>query len=148
MNTFPLIDDYKNKSKKLFDPRIPNYNPNFNPSFNPSIKPELNPRFNPLSNNEDLFFSDFSEKINIELNSIELALRTLNISKYEYNQMDINQLKSFRRIDCSSSDIFAINILIYYKQNSKNLLLPKLNLSDNENFAKIHPEVNLLNNKN
>ena len=65
---------------------------------------------------------NFSENIDIEHNSVNLALNILNMSKSSYNSMTIQELKSKRIIDCSSTTINALNILIYYKQNSKSFL--------------------------
>lgn len=96
---------------------------------------------------------NFSEQINIEENSIKLALNTLNMSKFKYYEMTINELKEYRHIDCNSMDIYAINILIYYKQNSKNLLFPEITSINTTNkqknnkcgqdkfYAKIYPEI-------
>jgi hypothetical protein len=86
-----------------------------------------------------------------------LALSVLGMSKSEYNGMTVNQLKGLRRIDCDNNNIYAVNILIYYKQNSKNLSFPQINPiinspikpkfnqygnGDEKTYAKIHPEIN------
>lgn len=62
---------------------------------------------------------DFTNQINIEADSVNLALSVLGLSKNEYNSMSVEELKSCRRIDSGQQDIFALNILIYYKK-SKN----------------------------
>lgn len=88
----------------------------FTDTENNIIRPQLaKPEWNP----------DFSERINVEDDSINLALETLSLSRYDYNLMDINQLRNLRRIDSSNSTIYALNILIYYKKNSK-LTLPQI----------------------
>lgn len=136
MNTFPLIN-YKNRPKEsLIHPTpILIYN---KPSIDES------------NFNSSVCTQNFSDLINIEGDSIYLALKTLGMSKEEYNSMTIQELKYHKRIN--SSLISAFNILIYYKQNSKSFL-PQLNLSSihyknnwiNSNepkitSAKIHPE--------
>lgn len=98
---------------------------------------------------------DFEEKFDIEYDSIGLALCVLGISKAEYNSMNIQELKQKKRIDCETSHIYALNILIYYKKNQK-FILPQLspvkhksnfNLSDKNNYSsssinsKIFPEL-------
>lgn len=103
---------------------------------------------------------DFGEHIDIEAESIGLALSILGMSKSEYNTMSVNQLKDMRRIDCDNNNIYAVNILIYYKQNSRNLLFPQINpivhshIKPNLNqygneyiktFAKIYPEIDEIN---
>ena len=65
---------------------------------------------------------DLSESINIESISIELALDILQISKSEYSFIDIQELKSRKNINWSKISLNALNILIYYKQNSKSFL--------------------------
>lgn len=62
---------------------------------------------------------DFSEHINIESNSVGLALDILNMSMGEYNSLDIQKLKLIRKYNSSKSSTYALNILVYYKQNSK-----------------------------
>ncbi len=87
------------------------------------IFPEFDPRndFNPKNNFESKndFELNFSESIDIKNDSIFLALNTLNMSKSEYNLIDIYELKSQRRIDLDTSSICALNILIHYKEKSK-----------------------------
>ena len=154
MNSFPSINE-QNRPKGLFEPHVPDFTPKFkdNPNFGlyPSNEPKnklnslLGPDWTP----------NFTERIDIEADSIGLALSTLNLSKAEYNSMSINQLKDLRRIDYHASNNYAINILIYYKQNSKNLSIPKINpfqhnfpepkfnyYGEKINHAKIYPEMN------
>lgn len=103
---------------------------------------------------------DFGEHIDIEADSIGLALSILRMSKSEYNTMSVKQLKGMRRIDCDNNNIYAVNILIYYKQNSRNLSLPQINHiphsdikpnfiqysnKDKKTFAKIYPEIDEIN---
>lgn len=77
------------------------------------------------------------------------------MSKAEYNSMSINQLKDLRKIDCDTSNIYTINILIHYKQNLKNLSFPEINpfqhnlikpkfnhYREEKSYAKIYPEMN------
>lgn len=111
----------------------PNFNPNFDPNTNPNVKQIILPKFpsfpnvpnfNPGFANPGLanpkfsdFNPDFSEKINVESDSINLALSVLEMSKNEYNSMNIDELKTMRRIDASCTQIYALNILIHYKKN-------------------------------
>ena len=62
------------------------------------------------------FVPDFSEKINIMSDSLNLALHTLNLPESEYKILSIQDLKSLRKIDTDCVGIWALNILIYYKQ--------------------------------
>ena len=160
MNSFPSINE-QNRPKGLFEPYVPVFAPRFkdrqnfglysaNPTntTNPTNEPEPKSKLNPLLGPD--WTPNFTERIDIEANSIGLALSTLNLSKAEYNAMDINQLKDMRRIDCHVSDIYAYNILIHYKQNSRNLSIKehnsfqhKFNLYGEEKaHAKIYPEMN------
>lgn len=151
MNSFPSINE-QNRPKELFEPHVPDFAPRFEDRPNPGLYPtnELEPKnkLNPLLGPD--WTPDFTERIDIEANSIGLALSTLNLSKAEYNAMDIYQLKDMRRIDCHVSDIYAYNILIHYKQNSRNLSIKghnsfqhKFNLYGEEKaHAKIFPEMN------
>ena len=115
-------DIYKNSKNDKFSSFpaliVPNKNPNF---FEPS--------FTPNSSNTNLFqpktgldkpdwIPDFSEQIDVIGDSINLALYTLGMSMGEYNVLDISELKTQRRIDCSCEKIFALNILIHYKKNT------------------------------
>jgi hypothetical protein len=68
------------------------------------------------------FEIDFSEKFDVVNDSINLALLNLNLSMNEYNSLDIESLKSMRRIDNHSLETYAINILIYYKKSKQNKL--------------------------
>ena len=104
MNPFPSINE-NNRPVGLFEPHTPNLTPRFEPDWTP----------------------DFGEHIDIEADSIGLALSILRMSKSEYNTMSVKQLKRMRRIDCDNNNIYAVNILIYYKQNSRNLLFPEIN---------------------
>lgn len=144
MDNLPFINN--NNQKGLFQSNSPN-SPNSPNSQNmqnirnqsPKYKLELKPKFEQepifdldskqkriyMDNTYDPdWIPDFTEKINIEAESIGLALNVLGLSKAEYNYMSIKQLKEYKTIDCSSSHIFAYNILIHYKQNSKNKLFP------------------------
>jgi len=109
---FPNINE-QNRPVELFEPYLPS-NLTY-PKINPSLKLDLCPEFTP----------DFSEHIDIESSSINLALGTLGISRGEYNCLDIQELKSRRRIDLDGKSINALNVLIYYKQNS-NTFLPQV----------------------
>ena len=60
------------------------------------------------------FVPDFSEKINIMSDSLNLALHTLNLPESEYKILSIQDLKSLRKIDTDCVGIWALNILIYY----------------------------------
>jgi len=66
--------------------------------------------------------------------SINLALHTLGMSKAEFNSSDIISLKSQRKINCSCEQIWALNILIYYKNstnsNLQNISPIKYNLNE------------------
>lgn len=111
MNSLPFIND-NNKPRGLFEPYIPT-----------TPKDLIFPDWTP----------DFSERINIERESVGLALDILGITRAEYNSMNINELKELRRIDCDTKMIYATNILIYYKQNSTynstyNSSLPEISL--------------------
>ena len=162
MNSFPSINE-QNRPKGLFEPHMPNFIPRFEdkPNFglypanptNPTNEPEQKNKLNPLLGPD--WTPDFIERIDIEADSIGLALSTLRISKAEYNAMSISQLKDLRRIDCHVGDIYAINILIHYKQNSRNLSIPKINpfqhnfpkpkfnyYGEETVHAKIYPEMN------
>ena len=131
MNHFPSINE-NNRSNGLFE-------------INSTSSSTSNSTSNSSSN------QDFSEQIDIEVESISLALRTLSISKLKYNEMNINELKELRRIYKNNN--YAINILIYYKQNSTkyyfpqisliyhNIIKQKKNLYENEKYAKIYPEI-------
>jgi hypothetical protein len=108
---FPNIIDH-NRNNDLFEPFFSNKNDFTKSSLNLNL---MEPDWTP----------NFSENIDIEQNSVNLALNILNMSKSSYNSMTIQELKSKRIIDCSSTTINALNILIYYKQNSKSFL-PKI----------------------
>lgn len=156
MNPFPSINE-NNRPVGLFEPHTPNLTPRFEPDIgfhpnNPSKK--TNPIFKPD------WTPDFGEHIDIEADSIGLALSILGISKSQYNTMSIKQLKGMRRIDCDNNNIYAVNILIYYKKNSRNLLFPEINPivhshikpnlnqysnEDKKTFAKIYPEIDEIN---
>lgn len=140
MNPFPSINE-NNRPLRLFEPDIGLH-------LNNPLK-QTNPTFN------SDWTPDFSERINIEVESIGLALSILGMSKSEYNSMTINQLKELRRIDYDNNNIYAVNILIYYKQNSKKLSFPQINpiihspikpkfnqSGDEKAYAKIYPEIN------
>ena len=108
---------YGNKKNNKFS-GFPNLVvPDKNPIF-------FEPQFRQIDNNKNLFqpkpdwTPDFSERIDVVEDSINLALHTLGMSKSEYNASDTLSLKSQRRIDCSSKQIWALNILIYYKKNT------------------------------
>lgn len=103
----------------------------FEPYFKPikSIKPYnstyslKDSKFNFHSNSELDFGPDwqpdFSEKFDIKNNSISLALYTLDMTMCEYNAHDIQSLKSIRKFDCNNGHLFALNILIYYKNQKR-----------------------------
>ncbi len=116
----------------------------------------------PDSDSDSDWNQDFSEQIDIEEESISLALRTLCISKLEYNGMNIDELNELRRIDKNNN--YAINILIYYKQKSTkyyfqqispihhNIIKQKFNFYDNQKkytkkytkkYAKIYPKIDI-----
>ena len=82
----------------------------------PDFKPDFTPDFTP----------DFSERFDVENDSVCLALHTLGLSRSEYNSMRLDELKAQRRIDCGTAEIWAWNILAYYKKNSR-LFLPDFN---------------------
>lgn len=79
------------------------------------------------------FVPDFSERFDVENDSVCLALNTLGMSRPEYNSVSAEELKSQRKINCSSAEIWALNILIYYKKNSK-ISLPNLSPSPSKNI--------------
>ena len=72
------------------------------------------------------FTPDFSERFDVENDSVCLALHTLGLSRSEYNSMRLDELKAQRRIDCGTAEIWAWNILAHYKKNSR-LFLPDFN---------------------
>ncbi len=116
MNQFPSINE-RNRPKGLFEPHIPG------PLVPPknSNKPFVNvpyfsgPDFNGPDFNGPDWTPDFSFKIDIEGESIQLALNTLGMTRAEYNSMSIQDLNSQKRIDCAGNSSCALNILIYYK---------------------------------
>lgn len=75
--------------------------------------------------NKSDFVIDSYEKIDVENDSISLALSILGLSRSDYNSLSIDELKYKRNIDCNNIDIWSLNILIYYKKNSR-LFLPEL----------------------
>lgn len=135
MNPFPSIDE-QTKPIGLFEPPLrkplymhpPKYsNPNINP--------------NPIYSGPD-WTPNFEEKIDVESDSVRLALYVLGISKAEYNSMSIQELKEQKRIDLQTSHIYALNILIHYKKNSK-LILPQLSpIKHKSNFDFNSMEIN------
>ena len=104
-----------------------------NDGYGENLKfPRIPEGFEPKWNNSNIpgpgkpdFTPDFSERFDIENDSICLALHTLGLSRSEYNSMSVDELKSQRRIDCGIAEIYAWNILAHYKKNSK-LFLPEL----------------------
>lgn len=113
-------------------------NPDKNSNF-------IEPQFKPNSPNKFLFqpkleiekpdwTPDFSESFDIVGDSINLALHTLGMGKNEYNSSNVSSLKSQRRIDCSREQIWALNILIYYKKNT-NSNLPDLSPIKHTNLS-------------
>jgi hypothetical protein len=102
---------------------LPNIKSNFSELSGPDIPFGYNK--NDLKISKPDWTPDFSEKIDVIGDTINLALYTLGMSRSEYNSSDISNLKSQRRIDCSSEKIWALNILIYYKKNT-NVNLPDL----------------------
>lgn len=79
------------------------------------------------------FVPDFSEKLDVGHDSVCLALHTLGLSRPEFNSYTVEELKSQRKINCSCAEIWALNILIYYKKNSK-ISLPNLSPSPSKNI--------------
>ena len=77
----------------------------------------------PLSNNQNTSIellklnwnSSFEHSINLEHESIELALETLNIPRIQYNSMTITDLNGPQFYNSNSR---ALNILLYYKKRS------------------------------
>lgn len=82
---------------------------------------------------------DFSEKIDIVSDSINLALNTLNMSRAEYNSLTNQELKARRGINSMESSLWALNILIYYKKKS-NSLLPELEINKNNSKILSHED--------
>jgi len=92
------------------------------------------------------------ELIDIEGESIQLALNTLGMTRAEYNSMSIQDLNSQKRIDCAGNSSCALNILIYYKQNTKSFLPQFSPIQHKNNWTgsnehkitniKIYPELN------
>jgi len=109
-----------------------------------SIPFETKPKCVDIFNKSD-FAVDFTEKFDIENDSVCLALNTLGMSRTEYNSSSIDELKSKRRIDCNNVEIWSINILIYYKKSSR-LFLPELN--PNKNILTNNSYDNLSSNSN
>ena len=95
---------------------------------------------------------DIIEKIDIESESIDLALNTLNMTYFDYNSLDVDELIMRKKICNVSTLTCALNILIHYKQ--KKSFFPqtspiKNNSHINYNYfdeingtdvPKIHPE--------
>ena len=122
MNIHPQF----NKTKRPYEPDNPLGNPNPWEHPNPNFYPPDNfmPRFN-IDTKPD-WTPDFSERIDIETSSVNLALTVLNMSKREYNSMSIQDLKKQRKQNFEITSHDALNILIYYKQDTGNFL-QKLN---------------------
>lgn len=116
MSTFPSINE-QNGPKRLFEQHI-NEPVAFPTRYN-------NQNFNGSYMDGPDWTPDFSQHINIEAESIQLALHTLGISKAEYNSMSIQDLNQ-KKIHTTDNSNCALNILIYYKQNSKSFL-PQFN---------------------
>jgi hypothetical protein len=153
MNHLPLINE-RNRPKCLFEPHIPC------PLVRPrnSNKPFVNvpyfgaPDFNEPDFNRSDYFPEFSFKIDIEGESIQLALNILGMTRSEYNSMSIQELSSQKKIDCTCNSSCALNILIYYKQNTKSFLpqFSPIQHKHNRTFSnehkitnvKIYPELN------
>ena len=152
MNNNPSINK-NNRPNELFEPHIPNLTPRF------ESKQDIK-----LSPNDTIFNANLSqdlpEHIDIKAESIKLALSILNITKSEYNVTNLNQLKKLKSIHNNNTYINALNILIYYKQNSensgnsRNLPLPEINpiqhtsakqkinhCGNEKTYAKIYPEI-------
>lgn len=81
------------------------------------------------------FTPDFSEKIDIRSDSINLALHTIGMGMSEYNSLNIQDLKLKKNI--SHSDTWAINILIHYKETVSLPHLKKRSLKLSDNLLKI-----------
>lgn len=143
MNTFPSINE-QNRPKGLFEPHTPGPLA-FPPIYN-------KPNFDGSNFDGPDWTPDFSYRIDIEADSIQLALNTLGMTKAEYNSISILDLKTQKRIDTLSNSICALNILIYYKQNSKSFLSQFSPIQYNNNRSnlyehkipnvKIFPEIN------
>lgn len=115
----------------------------FGGDFAPNLPFDNNQNHNEYFNNHNIvrktqnsnfkdFTPNFNEIINIEKQSIGLALSVLQLSKNEYDRMSIEELKSFKKINIDYQISYAVNILSYYKQNSK--LLYSNNNENNYNF--------------
>jgi hypothetical protein len=158
MNQFPSINE-RNKPKNLFEPHIPsplvqprNSNKSFinGPDF--SSHDFSSPDFSSPDFNGSDYFPDFSVKIDIEAESIQLSLNTLGMTRAEFNSMSIRDLWSKKRIDCDGNSSCALNILIYYKQNTKSFLPQFSPIQYKNNWTgfnknkinnvKIYPELN------
>ena len=148
MNTFPSINE-QNRPKGLFEPHTPGRLA-FPPIYN---KPDFDgSNFDGSNFDGPDWTPDFSYRIDIEADSIQLALNTLGMTKAEYNSISIQDLKTQKRIDTMGNSICALNILIYYKQNSKSFLSPFSPIQYNNNKSnlyeykipnvKIFPEIN------
>lgn len=136
MNPFSSINE-NNRPLGLFEPHKPRFEHDIGFHPNNPFK-QSNPTFGPD------WTPDFSECINIEAESIGLALSVLGMSKSEYNGITVNQLKELRRIDCDNKNIYSINILTYYKQNSK-ISISQINPIME---SSIEPELNIVMKKN
>ncbi len=84
----------------------------------------------PKSNNSD---NSDTYNIDIENESINLAINTLQMSLSEYNLASIDELLSIKQNYSNVSKINSINILIHYKNKLNKI--PKINNKDiNENI--------------
>lgn len=153
-NTFPSIEEQNKKHKGIFDK--PNKQNELNAQYlnNANNFPDIHnsPDIPDTYNLHDFpdfpdYVPNFSEKIDIESDSVNLALSTLNMTKAEYNGMSINDLKNLKRSNFINSNAsYSINILIYYKQNSKNSLFPNISpiqhITPNLRIPQVHLEPN------
>lgn len=104
-----------NDNKRYLVPSSSNFYPK---------KQNINNNFNPFPD----WTPNFSNTIDIRNESIDLALGVLNMSKLEYNGMDIGQIKNLKCINSGYLESNAINILIYYKQQNNNFIKHQTNL--------------------
>lgn len=125
------MEPYLHNEKKLnglHEPIVPRFDNDFNPK--PNLFPNINSKPNPFLNPDpEANFPDwtpnFSNPINIEEESIGLALGTLGLSKAEYQAMDLNELTQYKKLEADYLHSYAINILIHYKKNFEYSKCPK-----------------------
>jgi len=100
----------KYSSKLYFIPTLLNSNKKLDMSY--KFEPKSFFNYNLKKN------TNFNQNMNIEENSICLALKVLNISKTEYDLMSLEELKYKKKYTLNNSNLYAYNILIYYKKNN------------------------------